>query len=133
MYLMDTNIISALRRPDRNPSVIEWLAAQQDTALFLSAITIGEISRGIAQQETKNPTFAADLKAWIDRTEDHYGDRILPFTSKDAHIWGQLSARIGHSGADLMIAATALAHKAIVVTLNVSDFKPTGVDIICPA
>ena len=132
MYLLDTDIISALRRPDRNVVVANWLRAHADKDLYLSAITIGEISRGITLQDTKNPEFAADLRKWLAITEQLYGDRILPFTPRDAQIWGRLSAEIGHSGADLMIAATALGHDAVVVTRNVTDFEPTGVQICCP-
>lgn len=61
-----------------------------------------------------------------------FSDRILPFEAEDARIWGRLSSRIGHNGADLMIAATALARGAVVVTGNVDDFRPTGVRIEDP-
>ena len=132
MFLLDTNVLSAARRPDRHEKLATWLDAQPETSLFVSAITIGEIARGVRQQESRNPDFANDLRVWLNRTESIYQDRILPFTPRDARIWGELSADIGHPGADLMIAATALAHRAIVVTNNVSDFAPTGVEIIDP-
>lgn len=132
MFLLDTNVISAARRPDRNASVATWLKAQREEALFLSVITLGEIARGISQQEQINAAFAADLALWLGKTETLFQDRILPFNSADARIWGELSAKLGHPGADLMIAATALAHGATVVTRNVADFKPTGVDLFNP-
>lgn len=132
MFLLDTNILSAARRPERHEKLASWLGAQPEASLFISAITIGEIARGIRQQEKRNPDFAADLRDWLARTEAVYQDRILAFTSKDARIWGELSAAIGHSGTDLMIAATALANNATVVTHNVSDFRPTGVEVIDP-
>ncbi len=131
-FLLDTNVISAARRPDRSRKLAEWLRGQPEDSLYLSVISIGEIARGIALQEPKNPSFARDLRDWLTRTELLYQDRILPFTAADARIWGQLSAKIGHSGADLMIAATALSHGATVVTGNISDFTPTGVDLIDP-
>ena len=62
-----------------------------------------------------------------------FSDRILPFTAEDARHWGQLSARIGHSGADLMIAAQALRRDAVVVTRNIADFAPTGVRLLDPS
>jgi predicted nucleic acid-binding protein len=132
MYVLDTNVLSALRRPERAPQVAKWLRSKPGDQLFLSVITIGEIERGISQQESRNPSFAEDLRYWIDRTTLLFADRLLSFGADDARIWGQLSARLGHNGADLQIAATALVHGATVVTGNVSDFEPTGVQIEDP-
>lgn len=132
MYLLDTNVVSAVRRPDRAPQVAAWLSGKSERDLFLSVITIGEMERGIRQQERRDPAFARDLRAWLDRTVLLFSDRLLPFDAEDARIWGRLSAEIGHTGADLMIAATALRHAAIVVTGNVSDFTTTGVMIENP-
>lgn len=127
MYILDTNVISAIRRPDRAPQVAAWLRGKAEADLFLSVITLGEIERGIRAQEVRNPAFAADLRGWLDCTLRLFGDRLLPFTAQDAVIWGRLSQDLGHSGADLMIAASALARGATVVTGNVEDFRPTGV------
>lgn len=132
MFILDTNVISAVRRTDRAPQVAAWLGRLDEGALFLSVITLGEIERGICQQEARDPAFANDLRAWLDRTVRVFSDRIVPFEAEDARIWGQLSQRLGHSGADLMIAATALRHGATVVTGNVSDFQPTGVRVENP-
>ena len=126
MYILDTNVISAVRRPDRAPQVAAWLRGRAEQDLFLSVITLGEIERGIHQQEARDPAFANDLRNWLDRTVLLFSDRLLAFEAEDARIWGRLSAEIGHNGADLMIAASALRHGAIVVTGNVSDFAPTG-------
>ncbi|RID90233.1 type II toxin-antitoxin system VapC family toxin [Gemmobacter lutimaris] len=132
MYILDTNVISAIRRPDRAPQVAAWLRGKAEQDLFLSVITLGEIERGIRQQEVRDPAFASDLRIWLDRTVLLFSDRLLAFAAEDARIWGRLSAEIGHSGADLMIAATALRHGAIIVTGNVSDFAPTGVAVENP-
>ena len=132
MYLLDTNVLSALRRPDRAPQITNWLQTKPEDQLFISVVTLGEIERGIVLQEGHNPDFARDLRSWIDRTSLLFADRLLPFGPEEARIWGRLSARIGHNGADLQIAATALAQGAIVVTGNVSDFEPTGVEIENP-
>ncbi|MGL6208344.1 MAG: type II toxin-antitoxin system VapC family toxin [Paracoccaceae bacterium] len=132
MYLLDTNVISAVRRPDRAPQVATWLRSKPESALYLSVITLGEIERGIRAQEQQNPGFAIDLRAWLDRTMRLFADRLLPFGAEEARIWGRLSQDIGHGGADLMIAATALAQGATVVTGNVDDFRPTGVALENP-
>lgn len=132
MYILDTNVISAVRRPDRAPRVEAWLRGKAEQDLFLSVITLGEIERGIRQQDSRDPDFARDLRAWLDRTMLLFSDRLLAFEAEDARIWGRLSADIGHAGADLMIAATALHHGAVVVTGNVSDFAPTGAAIENP-
>jgi predicted nucleic acid-binding protein len=132
MYLLDTNVISAVRRPDRAPQVAAWLRARPESTLFLSVVSLGEIERGIRAQERANPAFAADLRVWVDRTVRLFSDRILPFGPEDARIWGRLSQDLGHAGADLMIAATALAHGAVVVTGNADDFRHTGVGLENP-
>lgn len=132
MYLLDTNVISAVRRPDRAPQVAAWLRGKPESVLFLSVITLGEIERGIRVQERQNPAVAADLRAWMDRTVRLFSDRLLPFGAEEARIWGRLSQDIGHDSADLMIAATALANGATVVTGNVEDFRPTGVALEDP-
>lgn len=132
MYILDTNVISAVRRPDRAPKVAAWLRGKAEQDLFLSVVTLGEIERGIRQQETRDPGFAHDLRSWLDQTIMLFSDRLLSFEAEDARIWGRLSAEIGHTGADLMIAASALRHGATVVTGNVSDFAPTGAAVENP-
>lgn len=132
MFILDTNVISAVRRPDRAPKVAAWLRGRAEQDLYLSVITLGEIERGIRQQDARDPSFARDLQAWLDRTVLLFSDRLLPFEAEDARIWGRLSAEIGHNGADLMIAASARRHGATVVTGNVSDFAPTGVTLENP-
>ena len=126
MLILDTNVISGLRRPERAPELVAWLARQNDADLYLSVVTLGEIERGIARQDLLDPGFARDLRDWMTRTMQLFADRLLPVDAHSARIWGQLSAQLGHAGADLLIAATALRHDAVVVTRNVSDFLPTG-------
>lgn len=132
MLILDTNVLSAMRRPERSAAVTEWLLRQDEGRLYLSVITLGEIERGIAMQQRTDPRFAQDLRDWLTRTVTLFSDRLLGFGPAEARIWGRLSARIGHSGADLLIAATALSHDATVVTRNVSDFAPTGCRIENP-
>jgi predicted nucleic acid-binding protein len=112
--------------------VLRWLRGKPAEALFLSAVTIGEIERGIERQRGVDAGFAEALRSWLDRTVSIYGDRILPVDAAVARRWGQLSARLGHDGADLLIAATALEHGLTVVTRNVRHFEPTGVAVVDP-
>lgn len=132
MVILDTNVLSALRRPERSPAVAAWLARQDESALYLSVVTLGEIERGIARQEGQNPAFARDLRDWLTRTVTLFSDRLLPFGPAEALLWGRLSARLGHAGADLLIAATALAQDAAVATGNTADFRPTGCRLVDP-
>ncbi|NDV52956.1 type II toxin-antitoxin system VapC family toxin [Salipiger sp. PrR003] len=132
IQILDTNIISQARRPDRAPQIAKWLASQDEKTLYLSTITLGEIERGVVLQEARNPDFANDLRVWLDRTVRIFSDRILDFSADDALHWGRLSARIGNSSADLMIAAQALSRDGLVITRNVSDFAPTGVKVVDP-
>ena len=132
MYILDTNVISAVRRADRAPQVAAFLRSKPEGELYLSVITLGEIERGISMETDRNPRFAADLRVWVDQTVSLFSDRILDVTAEDARIWGRLSAQIGNTGADLMIAAQALARGGTVVTGNASDFMPTGVAVQNP-
>lgn len=131
MYLLDTTVLSALRRPERAPQIATWIRSRPEEQLYLSVITLGEIERGINQQQRANPDFARDLRQWLDRTILLFSDRILPFDAAAARIWGELSARIGNSGADLLIAATALAHGATMVTSD-RAFLATGTRVESP-
>lgn len=132
MFLIDTDVLSALAKRQRNPNVERWMERQRSSDLFLSVIVIGEIERGIALQHAKDPNFATALASWLDQILAVYADRILPFDLASARRWGKLSAAMGHDGADLQIAATALERGLTVVTRNVLDFKPTGVSVLDP-
>jgi predicted nucleic acid-binding protein len=131
-YLLDTDVLSALRKRKRDPNVVAWIGSVTPADLFLSAVTIAEIERGIERQRTVNPTFADELAGWLDLTLRAYGERILPLTVNIARRWGRLAAQIGNQGIDLAVAATALEHGLTVVTRNVSDFEPTGVATLNP-
>ena len=132
MYLIDTVVLSELRKRDRNPSVVAWIEAQRTSDLFLSVITVGEIERGIERQRPTDPAFAMALYNWLDRLLILYADHIVGIDLSTARRWGRLSAEIGHTGADLMIAATALEHGLAVATRNTRHFTPMGVSVLDP-
>lgn len=132
MFLIDTDVLSALRRRVRHPGVSRWIDAQRLTDLYLSVITIGEIERGITRQFRRDPVFAAELTLWLDHVISLYADRILDIDLSTARRWGRLSGELGHATPDLLIAATALERGLTVVTRNVRHFEPTGVPVLNP-
>ena len=134
MYLLDTVVLSELRKspPRRNPNVVAWLASVSPDELFISAISIGEIERGIERQRSVDPAFASALTGWLDVVLRNYGERILPLGVDIARRWGRLSAQVGNNGIDLAIAATALEHGLTIATRNVSDFAATGATLLNP-
>jgi predicted nucleic acid-binding protein len=132
MYLLDTVVLSELRKPRRNDNVATWIESVASMDLFLSVITIAEIERGIERQRGGNAVFAIELERWLELTLRVYSDRILPVTISIARRWGRIAAQIGSKELDLAIAATALEHGMIVVTRNVSDFIPTGIATLDP-
>lgn len=132
MFLIDTMVLSELRRRERDPGVVAWISGQRPKDCFLSVVSIGEIERGIARKRANDAGFAEQLAGWLDQLLRLYGDRLLPVDVGVARRWGLLSAGIGHDGADLLIAATALERGLTVVTRNLRHFRPTGVTIINP-
>ena len=132
MFLIDTDVLSALRKRQRNPHVVQWMLDQRMTDLYLSVVSLGEIERGITRQRRRDPTFARVLAAWLGNVMALSHTRILDVDLSTARRWGRLSATLGHESADLLIAATALEHGLTVVTRNVRDFEPTGVPVLDP-
>lgn len=132
MYLLDTNVVSELRKSRRDPGVAHWVRTVPGSELYLSTVTFAEIERGIERQRDVDPAFAKDLTEWLEFTLRAFGDRILPLSVNIARRWGRLAAKIGNSELDLAIAATALEHGLTVVTGNTKHFQPTGVPLLNP-
>ena len=131
-FLLDTVVLSELRKAKPSRKVVQWFKAQKTESLFISVVSIGEIERGIERARTADAEFAADLEQWLETLLSVYADRLLPVSANAARLWGRLSAKLGHDGADLLIAATALSHGATVVTRNVKHFVPTGALVFNP-
>ncbi len=132
MYLLDTNVLSELRKRKCDPAVATWFGKVPDSELYLSAITVIEIEKGIERQRTVDPAFAEQLAQWLEFTLRAFGDRILPLTVNIARRWGRLAAQIGNTDLDLAIAATALENGLTVVTGNTKHFERTGVPLLDP-
>jgi predicted nucleic acid-binding protein len=132
MYLLDTVVVSELRKRRTDPKLAAWIGSVPAHEIHLSVLTIAEIETGIEQQKKVNPTFAAELATWQAQTMVVYGDRVLPLTAGIGRRWGRLIAQVGHRGFDLGIAATALEHGLTVITRNITDFAPTGAATLNP-
>ena len=132
MYLLDTVVLSEMRKRQGDPNVLQWLSDKPTDSLFISAITLGEIERGVESKRSVDPVFAEALGSWVEQLIAVYQTRILPINIAIGRRWGRLSSRLGHAGIDLLIAATALEHELIVATRNVRHFTPTGVVVENP-
>ena len=131
MFLLDTNVVSELRKPKPHGAVLAWMEQAADSALHLSAVTIGEIQAGIEITKEQNPEKATELSAWLDQLAAAY--QVLPMDGRVFRDWARLMHRKSDTlYEDAMIAATARVHGLTVVTRNVTDFKALGVEILNP-
>ncbi|MBC7705435.1 MAG: type II toxin-antitoxin system VapC family toxin [Rhodoferax sp.] len=132
MILLDTVVLSELRKSRPNAGVLAYLQAQPADAVFISALTVGEMEAGIERQRSANPAFAADLAQWLAQMELQFAAFILPVTPAIAKLWGRLCVQTGNTGIDNLIAATALSHNLTMVTRNARHFAHTGVRVVNP-
>ena len=134
MFVLDTNVISALRRPEKaEPKLIAWASATPLSSFFLSAITILELELGIRLMMRKDPAQGAFLRAWFDnQVMPRFGKRILAVDTAVAQRCAALHVPHPRPERDALIAATSLVHGMIVATRNVADFAPTGVRTFNP-
>lgn len=131
MYLLDTNVISELRKPRPHGAVLAWLSSVDDVQLFLSAVTIAEIQAGIEITRDQDEAKAAEIEAWLELVAGSYN--VLPMDAATFRAWAKLMHhRSDTVYEDAMIAATAKLHGLTVVTRNTADFKPFGVKVLNP-
>lgn len=131
MYLLDTNVVSELRKPKPHCAVLAWFAGLEDMQLHLSAVTIGEIQAGIELTREQDETKAAEIEAWLEMVATSYN--VLPMDAATFRAWAKLMHRKSDTVyEDAMIAATAKVHGLTVVTRNVADFKAFGVPLLNP-
>ena len=132
-YLLDTNVISELRRPRPHPGVLEWWNEVPAGRLYVSSLTIGELRRGVGRLQARNDDVQAQrLADWLDGLAQQFADRVLAVDTVIAEIWGRLPQHRPIPAVDGLIAATALRHDLTVVTRNVRDFLATGVTVVDP-
>lgn len=130
-YLLDTNVVSELRRPRPHGGVVAWLQSLDDAQLHVSAVTLGEIQAGIELTRQQDPRKAQEIEGWLERVAGSYD--VMPMDAAAFRAW----ARLMHGKSDTlyedaMIAATALVHGLTVATRNVSDFHALGLDVFNP-
>ena len=133
-YLLDTNIISELRKRRRNQAVVDWIGSIPEDGLFISVVTIGEITKGIANRR-RTPSGLADaeaLQSWLEGLLAAYADRIIPVDVPIATRWGRLCDVHPQLATDMLIAATALERDLTVATRNVEHFQVANVPVLDP-
>ena len=133
MYLLDTNVISELRKPQADAKVVAWAKSVIAPSMYISAITLKELETGVLRVERRNPAQGKVLRTWLKRhVMPAFDARILSVDAAVALRCAHLHVPDRANESDALIAATALVHGLTVVTRNVSDFKSSGVSLINP-
>jgi predicted nucleic acid-binding protein len=132
-FLLDTNVLSELRKQERcDPGVRSWFEQCPENLLFVSVLVLGEIRRGMERIRARNPRQADALEAWLESVTQHYQERILPVDLGVADRWGAMGSLQPIAPVDGLLAATALTHQLTLVTRNVADVESTGVKLLNP-
>jgi toxin FitB len=132
-YLLDTNVISELRKGERaNSNVSSWFTGLADEEIHLSVLTIGEIRCGVESVRRRDPDSAAALDSWLARLNEAHRDRILPVDRAIAEEWGRMNAPDPLPVVDGLLAATAKVVGLTLVTRHVADVERTGVELLDP-
>lgn len=132
-YLIDTNIISEIRKGKRtNANVARWYATVSGEDLYLSVLVLGEIRQGVERCRERDPTKAASLEKWLQRIKEGFGPRVLGISQIIAEEWGKMNAYRSLPTVESLLAATAHVHDLVLVTRNIAFVEPTGVRFLNP-
>ena len=130
-YLLDTNVVSELRKAKPHGAILSWISELQAEQIYLSAVTIGELQTGIELTRRQNPEKADEIELWVDQLAE--SSQVLPMDTPCFREWARLmKGKTEHLLEDAMIAATARIHDLTVATRNEKDFKPLGVRVLDP-
>jgi toxin FitB len=130
-YLLDTNVVSELRKVRPHGGVLAWVAELQANQIYLSAVTIGELQTGVELTRRQNPAKAAEIELWVDQLAESF--QVLPMDARCFREWARLmEGKAERLLEDVMIAATARVHRLTVATRNERDFKQLGVQVLDP-
>ncbi|HEY0718012.1 MAG TPA: type II toxin-antitoxin system VapC family toxin [Streptosporangiaceae bacterium] len=131
-FLLDTDVVSELRKRSPDPGVTAWFETVRPSELFLSSLTIGEIRLGIERLRRRDEIQARAIERWLTGLRTLYRDRIVSVDAGIAEAWGRISAAGVLPVVDGLLAATALAADWTIVTRNAADFQPSGVRVLNP-
>lgn len=131
-FLLDTNVVSEIRKQAPDAGVASWFASVPADRLFLSVLVVGEIRQGIERLASRDIDQAEIFERWLSQMVDGYGDRLIPITDRIAQAWGRLNVPDPVPVVDGLMAATALVYDWTLVTRNVSDVRSTGVRLLNP-
>jgi len=132
-YLLDTNVISELRKGERaDANVRAWFGGLEDGEIYLSVLTIGEIRRGVENVRRRDPDSAAALDSWVARLSEAHRDRILPIDRAIAEEWGRMNVPDPLPVVDALLAATAKVSGLTFATRNIADVESAGVELLDP-
>jgi predicted nucleic acid-binding protein len=133
MYVLDTNVVSAVRVPGRAPAVEAWLRSVALVDQFTTALTLGEIEQGVRRKERDDRRQGKILREWYEnQVLSAFAGRVLPFDARAARVFGRYPVPEEAPANDALVAATAEAHGMVVVTRNVRHFEPLGVRVLDP-
>src|SRR5437016_786160 len=130
-YLLDTNVVSEIRKPRPHGGLLAWMGEQRDEQLFISAVTLGELQIGIERTRRHDPHKADEIEAWVDRLSDSL--QVLPMDARCFREWGRvMNSKPDHLNEDVMIAVTARVHRLVLATRNERHFSQLDVEVVNP-
>ena len=131
-YLVDTNVLSEIRKASPDAMVARWFESAADSDLYLSALVVGEVRQGIERLRGRDPRQASVFESWLDGLQRDFGKRVLPVSAAIADAWGRLNAQRPLPVIDSLLAATALVHGLTLVTRDTAALVCSGVPLLNP-